>query len=92
MKKIPKNEKKIMTIAEYFDVFCIKQNGFAKKLGIAQSALHGYVKLGKCPSVLIALKIQEMTDGIVSVDTWQRHLDSLKNKEGSNEHENQEKK
>lgn len=60
-----------MHLSEYFEKFYVNQSVFAKKLGISRTALNNYAK-GTIPRLDRAYKIQELTNGLVtiSLDDW----------------------
>lgn len=60
-----------MRLSEYFEKFYVNQSVFAKKVGISRTALNNYAK-GTIPRLDRAYKIQELTNGLVtiSLDDW----------------------
>lgn len=53
---------------------CKQQRGVAKELGISTSSLHDILRKGQLPSLIVARRIHNYTEGDIEVDDW---LDEL---------------
>jgi DNA-binding XRE family transcriptional regulator len=51
-----------------------KQSGVAKKLNVGSTTLHEVLKKGLIPSLKLAYKIEQYTNGAITVYDWIDHM------------------
>lgn len=56
-----------MTLKEYLETTRITQTDLARTVGVFRGTIHNIVTGRKAPSIELALKIQDATDGAVTV-------------------------
>ena len=57
-------------LADWLEIQCIKQIGFAKKIGVSTSTLHEILRLGRTPSMKVAYEIEKFTQGHITLYDW----------------------
>jgi transcriptional regulator with XRE-family HTH domain len=65
-------EKTKMTLKQYLTYYKITQKDFAAKIDVTENTIKNYMHGISSPQVSIACLIEEITDGIVSTDTWRQ--------------------
>jgi len=58
-----------MTLDEYLKLNSVSFRGFAKLVSVDHSAIFRYAKGKATPSLKVALKIVEVTEGMVKIET-----------------------
>ena len=55
---------------DWIRINCIKQIGFAEKIGVSTSTLHEILRNGRMPTIITAYEIEKFTDGEITIYDW----------------------
>lgn len=58
----------LMNLTTYLEIYDLTQKEFAELVGVSEGAIQNYVKGKRCPTLLIALRIQEKTHDKVTAE------------------------
>lgn len=59
-----------MRLNEYLQIHNISGADFARRMGVSHSLVHGWRRGTKLPSLPMALRISEATEGAVRAEDW----------------------
>jgi len=64
-----------MTLDTYLKLKRISQTEFARRLGVAPQRISYINSNGRSPGRVLAIKIEDATDGLVSIRSWDEQED-----------------
>lgn len=81
---------RMMTLQDYLSANGINQADFAKRIGVSRPYVCLLALGTKTPSLEVALSIQEVTGGEVSVNQWKRNESPIRNQSQEESLKNQQ--
>ncbi len=75
-----------MKLKDYMAKYGMKQNFFARKIGISEASLTQLLKEGHYPSIFTAIAIEDATGGEVSIREWADKVSQYKAHEIKKKH------